>query len=155
MSTLNGIGTRFYGFSKPDEEGNCKATLWLSFFYLPFIPLKTVIIKREVTKPHIFQYNVVRKEKIEPFEILKTYFFSWIIMPLLLAWPGIFCVREVSEKIGIPVDDSSGVGVSTTWTVIFTFSIIYFIVALLLLKSWDEKRGLPVTKNKTDVSQPS
>ena len=155
MSTLNGIGTRFYDFSRPDEEGNCKVTLWISFMYLPLVPLKTVIIKREVTKPHIFQYNVVGKAKIELFGILKTYFFSWIVMPLLLAWPGIFCVREISEKIGIPVDDSSGVGVSSTWTVLFTFSLIYFIVAILLLKSWDEKRGLVKTKNKADASKPS
>ena len=88
-------------------------------------------------------------------EILKTYFFSWIVMPLLLGWPGILCIREVSEKIGIPVENSNGIGVSDAWTVLFTFTIIYFIVALLMLKSWDEKRGLIKTKNKTDAQKSS
>jgi hypothetical protein len=99
-------------------------------------------IKREVTKPHILQYIVVRYEKMEVLEILKTYFFSWIVMPLLLFWPMIICVREVAEGLGIPVDSSSG-GMSAIYTVLFTASIIYFIVAILKLKSWDEKRGLP------------
>jgi len=142
MSTINGIGTRFYGFTKPDRDGNCKVTKWIAFMYLPFVPLKTMTIKREVTKPHIFQFNVVKYEKMKYTDVLMTYFCSWIIMPLLIGWPMILCIREVSEKMGVSIEDSSG-RLSDIWTVMFAFAIIYFIIALLKLKSWDEKRGLP------------
>ena len=121
--------------------------------YLPVIPLRTLTIKRDVTKPHIFEYKMVRYEKMSVTGILKPYFFSWIVMPLLLGGPMILCVREVAESIGIPVDDERG-GLSTTWTITFVIALLYFVVALLKIKSWDEKRGLGKTKIKTDVQKP-
>lgn len=150
MLSINGIGTRFYGITKPDEEGNCKAICWFSFVYIPLIPLWRATISREQTRPHVFKFNVIQKEKLVFKEVISTYFFGWIVMPLLIGAPMILCIREVSERLGIAVENPKG-GLSDTWTVMFVIALVYFVIAILKLKSWDEKRGLVKTKTIEDV----
>lgn len=64
MSTINGIGTGFNGFSQPDEEGNMTATKWFNVLYFPVLPLWKAKLKRQLTGSSVFQYGFLNYEKI-------------------------------------------------------------------------------------------
>jgi hypothetical protein len=140
MGTLNGIGTRFNGFSKPDEEGKVTATMWFTFFYLPVLPLSKQEFIREITPSNEFRYRVISKQPLQAKEILMTYLFGWIIIPVLWFGPCILCIREIADKIGIPPAAEKGFGV---YELLMTVSIIYVVIFVWKLKDWDEARGLP------------
>lgn len=37
--SINGTGTMYYGKALPDRDGSCVVTEWVTFFWLPLIPL--------------------------------------------------------------------------------------------------------------------
>ena len=47
--SINGTGTMWYGRAKPDDDGSIVATEWVTFLWLPLIPLASKRIK-EVDK---------------------------------------------------------------------------------------------------------
>lgn len=147
MGTINGIGTRFLGYSPIDQNRCCYVTEWITFFYLPVVPLTRMKIERALTKPNEFKYRIIEKSKLQFIQIIKTYFFGWLLFPVLLFTPLILCVRSIADKIGIPkakflglANPDSSFGV---YEFMIIFGIIWFIVFTVILKNWDEKRGLP------------
>ncbi len=156
MSTLNGIGSRFNGVSQLNQHGNVHATLWFTFLYLPLIPLWKAEIKREITLPlKEFNYQIIQKLPLDRNEILKTYFYGWILVPLLLLGPILFLIPEIHEQLGIasPPPRNLIKGDSLNWhDWLFILYIVYFIVVVIKLYSNDIKRGLP--KNyKTNLNR--
>lgn len=139
MTTLNGIGTRFYGVSTPNKKGESTATQWVTFAYLPIIPLKRYVIKRLLTKPTIFSYNLIQRTSLQAKEILITYFLGWIATPIFLLWPLPFAIKEVAIKLGYTNDKAEGV----LYNIAICFFILWIIFAVLKWKSWDDRRGLP------------
>ncbi len=44
-STLNGIGTKFYGQRDFSPDGSYITTEWFVFIYIPLIPLKSLRVR--------------------------------------------------------------------------------------------------------------
>lgn len=147
MSTFNGIGTRFNAVSGPDKDGNSKATLWITFLFIPIVPLWKAEIKREIALPlKDFKYQVIQKIPLDKKEILTTYLYGWILIPLLLVAPFIFLVPEVTNLLGIAPPPARNLikGDSLTWhDWLMIFSLIYLAVVAIKLYEKDLKRGLP------------
>lgn len=136
MSTLNGIGTKFYGFTPVDAQGCCYTTNWFTFLYFPVTPLWRAKIKRDPSRPQTFSYQLLQKTPLVPGEILRTYLYGWIIGPVAAFWPLIISVREVAEMLGVNTDGSF-----YNWMI--GFAIVYFVIFIWKWRDWDEKRGLP------------
>ncbi len=143
MATLNGIGTKFNGFQNSSAEGISEVTLWITFFYFPIIPLKAYTIKRHATDMREFRYDVLEKKSLQLKSVLITYFYGWIVTPILWFWPMPFAVREVGEYLGYTNENAEG-GI---YYFIITFAILWIVVFAWKWKDWDERRGLPEIKS--------
>lgn len=139
MSTINGVGTGFNGFSEFDPEGNFTATKWFTIFYFPIFPLWKGTLKRQVTECTVFQYQLLGYEKMNAREVLSTYLYGWILTPLMLLWPLVLCVKEIAGAIGIPTEGNR----SWIYMAFMIFGILYLVVAVWKWKDWMEERGLP------------
>lgn len=139
MSSINGIGTGFNGFSQPDGEGHVTATKWFIFLYFPVLPLWKAKLKRQLTESHVFQYHLLSYEKMTAKEILTTYLYGWLVAPVLFFGPLILSIREVAAAIGIPTENA-GFGI---YQALITFSILYLVIVVWKWKDWMEERGLP------------
>ncbi|MES2131171.1 MAG: hypothetical protein V4506_02410 [Bacteroidota bacterium] len=139
MSTINGVGTGFNGFSQPDEDGNITATKWFTVLYFPVLPLWKAKLKRQLTTSDVFQYQLISYEKMNAKEILTTYIYGWLFTPVLFFWPLVLSVREVAAAIGIPTENA-GFGI---YEAMITFSILYLVIFVWKWKDWMEERGLP------------
>jgi hypothetical protein len=153
MSTLNGIGIRFNRVSRPDNKGHVKATMWVTFLYLPIIPLWKAEVIRENSLPlREFKYRVIHKLPLDVKEILITYLYGWILIPILMFGPIVFIMPEVTESLGIPSPPSRNLikGDPLNWHDWFFISfIIYLVITVLKLRNRDFKRGLP--ENYKDI----
>jgi hypothetical protein len=147
MSTLNGIGTRFNGMSKLNQDGNVYATLWFTFFYIPLIPLWKAEIKREIILPlKEFNYQIIQKLPLDRNEILKTYFYGWVLIPAILFGPAILLIPEIYQQLGVVTPPSRNLikGDSLSWhDWSFILYILYLLIAVIKLYSHDIKRGMP------------
>lgn len=139
MSTLNGIGTKFYGIRGPLEDGKCTATVWITFLYFPLIPLYRVEFIRQLTHPRQFIYTIIQKQKLRFSEIVKTLLTGWIAVPVMMFWPMPFAVREVGEKLGYTDHNAGG----AFYTFVIVFAITWLVVFVWKWKDRDERRGLP------------
>ncbi len=132
MFTLNGFGIKYLGISKPDGEGRCLATRWFVILYLPIFPLGRDLIKPIKRNPRSFQFLRIQKERLSFLSILKTYFFAWILMPLVLFAPLILGIHEIQDQLGVP---------QKFQIYVMILGIGWLISAVLFLKNWEEKRG--------------
>lgn len=156
MATINGIGTRFNGFSSVDSDGKCTATNWFTLFYIPVLPLWRAEIKREMHLPlKEFKYEVIRKTSLEKDEIVMTYFYGWILIPISLLLPFFFLIPEVTDMLGIqqPAPRNLIKGDPLNWyDWLFIFCLVYLAFICFNLYRWDIKKGLPEDyKRKLDM----
>jgi len=131
MFTINGTGTRYNGYKMTSKPGQATATLWFTFLFIPLIPLSRHIIQPLARQGTSFTFHILAKEKLVLSEVLQTYFYGWILMPLLILWPLPFAVREVQVALHVPE--------KLQW-IPMAFSIIWLIVSVWKLKDWDELR---------------
>ncbi|GEM_PF-4949550 len=148
MSTFNGIGTRFLGFSKTEAGDAYYATNWFTFLFFPVIPLyrAKVILKKTEQDWSVLKkkYDILSKEKLSAKEIFSTYLFGWILIPLFIVWPVIFCITEVADVIGLPPSEFKGLINGPNFGVreyLFFAALIWIVVVAWKLKKWDDKRG--------------
>lgn len=87
-SSWNGIGTMYRSFGTPDQEGWMMATVWSTFLYIPIAPLRRerVRILRDVSSSYR-EFEVAGTTPLSFSEVMKTYFFSWIFVPIFVGWP--------------------------------------------------------------------
>lgn len=142
MSTINGIGTKFYGISELDSEGYVTATDWVTFLFLPIVPLGRVKLKREVTRPYTFQYSILHYEKLQLKEVLITYLYGRVIMPLLIVWPFMLIIPELQQALGLHIP-SNGFNNPTIGDYYFIGAILWMLFVFGKFLSWNEKRWLP------------
>lgn len=139
MGTLNGIGTRFMGYSAPENDGSVFVTMWFTFVYLPIIPLgRNKILRNPNTKSNQFQYTILKREKLLAKEVLSTYLWSLVVLPLWILGPGFLLnafglLDSKDESVMIPS---------------ILFYVIWFGFWLWKIKDWDEERGFPKEKQK-------
>lgn len=112
MSTINGFGTKFYGW-RHFPDGTSTATRWVSFFYIPVVPLARMKLRvltdfqsenffpkpAEAPRDSILplvksgwftledHYQMVQKLSLSGGEIFKTYVRTFVLMPLAMLWP--------------------------------------------------------------------
>ncbi len=131
---IHGIGTTLLGVSEQDSENCATATQWFTVLHLPVLPLTRLHVQ---FLPHTgsgFSYAVLNRESPRRAEVLTTYFFGWIVMPLLVLGPLIPAVSEVWQALGLPPDLQN---------YYMGFAILWFIIAVLKLDNWQEQRCHP------------
>lgn len=140
IGTLNGIGTKFNGFKNCQQDGRCDVTLWFVFLFFPIIPIRAYSIKREQTDLRQFKFTVIERLPLNLKSVLTTYFFGWIITPILWFWPMPFAVREVGEYFGYTNERAEG----GFYYFVIAFAISWIAIFAWKWRDWDERRGLPV-----------
>jgi hypothetical protein len=142
MATLNGVGTKFHGFKNTQPDGTSDVTLWFVLLYFPVLPLRAYRIRCTETERREIYYTILERIPMDLKSILTTYFFGWIVTPVLWFWPMPFAVREVGEYFGYTNENAEG----GFYTFVIVFAIAWLIVFAWKWKDWDERRGLPVQK---------
>lgn len=84
MRRVNGIGTTLLGVSRMDKNNVATATQWFTILFLPIIPLVRYYVQFLPPEGSEYSYIILSKDKLNIKEILKTYLFGWIIVPILL-----------------------------------------------------------------------
>lgn len=92
MSTWNGIGTTYRGFSRRLDDGSHHATEWFVLLLLPIVPLQRVRLHIGATTygldlSSFTQYRVLETTPLVFGEILLTYVVGWIAFPVLAFTP--------------------------------------------------------------------
>ena len=142
MSTINGIGTKFYGISGLDNGGCSTATKWVTFLFFPIIPLYKEKIKRTITKPYEFQYEIIAREKLSFTEIIQTYIWWWCIIPLSLFRPLLLCIPELQQSLGFHLP-TNGFNDPAIGDYLLVVAIIWMLFTRSRFLTWNEKRWLP------------
>jgi hypothetical protein len=142
MVSFNGTGVRLYGYADRRADGSVAATKWLALLWLPLVPLQRLTIRPS--------RSVRRGEAQLPFELLDTapprlrevamtYFFGWIVMPLLLGWP--LLLFGFAGRLGLP--PARGLLHAGVTELLFVGGIVYLGVAAVALRRWDRRRFFP------------
>jgi len=90
----------YRSFGRPEGEGWMTATIWLTFVYLPLLPLRRerVRLLRDeysswgVQASASQQFQIAGNSPISFLDVVKTYVFGWVLFPVLLVWPIILAV---------------------------------------------------------------
>lgn len=127
MFRINGIGTTMLGFTDADQDGNCFATMWFTFLYIPILPLKRLKIHRvdEISFLEIERTPIVLNE------VLLTYIKTPII-GFIIFWP--FLLIPFSDYLR----EDRGIDISTYLAI---FTIIWIFLSVLILKHIQGKKG--------------
>ncbi len=124
---INGCGIWFLGVKNTEERGVVFATFWLTFLFLPIIPLGRAKIHFQDTR----HYNVIEKLPLQAVEVLATYAYGWLLFPLLILGPTAIglalAINEILTSLGAGL-----VIVGVVWAIFVTWQ----------LASWDEYRHL-------------
>lgn len=132
MSRMNGVGTWFLGVSRSASDPTVRhATSWVTFLWLPVFPLGRYKIKPIRVRPNHLQFQTLGKEKLILGEILRTYFFGLILMPLAALSPLVFSIKEVQEALGVP---------EVLQVPVMVFSILWLAGFVWKLKDWEENQ---------------
>jgi hypothetical protein len=100
---INGIGATLLGISKPDEYGESTATRWFTFAFLPIFPIRRIRVKFLPHKGSGFSYQRVRREKLVLAEVLKTYLFGWVLIPVFAAGPSFLGFSGIWTALALPM----------------------------------------------------
>jgi hypothetical protein len=87
MSTVNGIGTFYYGDDDRRRDGSQVATLFAVLFFMPLVPLGTHRIKKSAIRGGSMNIQRIESLPLKWDQILLTYLKCWVLTPLLLAAP--------------------------------------------------------------------
>ncbi len=107
MSTIQGCGTKFLGFSSRDEKGCNFATKWFVLFYWPIIPLKRYYLEiggsnsssAGVTFTTSRSYTIFKTTRVHFLEVLMTYLYIYIVLPVCAVCPNAFISQWVKQQI--------------------------------------------------------
>jgi len=111
MGTVQGFGTRFYGW-RHQADGTAFATKWIAGFFLPVFPLSRFhlrVLTDFTAKEPVFvvpnegffagspigrqvdHYELLERTPLVPGEIARTLILAYVLGPVLMAWPfGLF-----------------------------------------------------------------
>ncbi len=129
--SLNGCGTRYLGVRKTGTPGQRTATLWITLFFLPLVPLSRAILLPVRKRPFVLEYKFLGTTPLVAKEILLTYLFGWLVIPLCGLAPMVLAVHEVQQALGIPQAlEIPVILVAIGWLVLFVWK----------LRTWDIRR---------------
>lgn len=125
VSTVNGFGTTRYDWTQR-ADGTSEATLWFVVFFFPVIPIRREhlsVVATPVEQPGIFAYlaallgagsgwhtsiQLLGIGKASLWSILRTYFFGWVIVPLLtFVGPMVLIAASLTglHRLGVDIKD--------------------------------------------------
>ncbi len=137
MATINGVGTRYLGYSKATENECYWLTEWFTVLFFPIIPLNRYKFKISIVNDEP-KYEFKEQSSLVRREVISTYLWCWVAMLLLLIGPMVITAVLTETKT---VDTHS-----TLFSYLLGGSFIWFVAASVLIYSWDQKRGLPGKK---------
>src|SRR2546423_5781040 len=87
MSTFQGFGTDYRGWSDKHPDGSTTATLWVVILAMPVVPRSrdTFRVNARVargTTSLTTTYSILKRERVRMTEVLRTYLMWWLILPL-------------------------------------------------------------------------
>jgi hypothetical protein len=106
VSTFNGLGTMYYGWRHQDD-GTATATKWFVVVWVPVVPLARyrlrVVTDFQKKEPFMevkrdgflagaaavqrTEYQLLQKVPLVLTEVLSTYVWTYLVGPILMAWP--------------------------------------------------------------------
>lgn len=70
-----------------NEQAEAFATMWITGFYMPLIPLRRYRVQFLSGDHTNYSYRVIKKTPLSWWEIVQTYWFGWIFNPMTLIVP--------------------------------------------------------------------
>lgn len=137
MATINGVGTRYLGYSKAPEKECYWVTEWFTVLFFPIIPLNRYKLKISIVNDEA-KYEFKEQSPLARKEVISTYLWCWLVMLFLLIGPLVITAILTETQM---VDTHS-----TLFSYLLGGSFIWFVASGVLLYSWDIKRGLPGKK---------
>ncbi|MEV6637781.1 hypothetical protein AB0M54_44340 [Actinoplanes sp. NPDC051470] len=148
LTTYNGFGSGLRGFTRVDGSGRCFATRWLLALYLPVFPLTRYYLSEHPLDPldaarHSYivlgRYQIDGESRPRAAEILRTYAFWWLIVPLVGPGPLLLVGRHLHG-----VADT--MSTAQTWMSIAGFLLWPFLViwGLTTLRDVYRRRWAPL-----------
>ena len=141
MSTVNGFGTRYYGWGHC-QDGTSTATKWITAFYVPVVPLERHSLKVVtdfdndpvhvepiaggafgISASQLDHYAILGKTQLIAFEILVTYVKAYVLLPILMVLP-LALVILFSKTFGTFPDSPAAKLIAATASVLTLFSAL-------------------------------
>ena len=143
MSTWNGIGTKYLGYSHRNRDGSHYATEWGVLFDLPVMPLRrhrlkvgrTVHATAGTVNKSSTQFAVLEETPLNGREIARTYLTWWVLGPLVAVGPAALLVWPVSSK------PDAGFGL---WLFVLALSVAWVMGSATAMVTYSRRQhGLP------------
>lgn len=131
LGTFNGFGRTMLGKTRLDTEGACFATHWFTML-LPIWPLGRYYIKegetvsfagRRGASTSTTQYLFLGKAELRMSEVIRTYLFFWVVVPLVAAGP-------------VTLFGINGDGFSRSHPITFIVLLIVIPIVCLIALAW-------------------
>ncbi|WP_340378114.1 hypothetical protein U5640_25800 [Streptomyces sp. SS7] len=108
MSTWNGFGTTYRGYSHVNRDGSHYATQWAVLFFLPVIPLRrhrltvgdSAYTQYGNGSTSVTRYAVHEETALVGAEILRTYLSWWVVGPLIVFGPPALALWLIGDDVG-------------------------------------------------------
>lgn len=141
-----GTGVRLIGIRPASEAGRSIATLWLTAFYLPVLPLARRVV--QFVEPGVSEarWLTVEATPLRAREVARTYLHGWVLFPLLLVGPFV-AGSLIFELTQLPHHGELAGLIRTVGTLVAIVPILlgvpWFAVAIYRLARWDQDRKRP------------
>lgn len=114
MGRLNGIGTVHLGVEEDQPDGTRWATYWVTFFFLPLLPLRRERLETYDSHTGGYTYRVVERGSLRPSRLLRTWIFCWLFVPLMVGAPMVLLITEVWQGV-LGFEGTAPVSVILAW----------------------------------------
>ena len=129
IGRLNGIGVTLLGVNHRNRHAEAFATLWVTFLYLPLLPLARYHVQFLSLEQRVgstrTRYQILQRTPLKWTEIGHTYLFGWVLYPLLAGGPMILGVTEIWQGLGLPSRwQLPYVLVAIAWAIFITWKLM-------------------------------
>jgi hypothetical protein len=148
MLQIKGTGVRFYGYTDRAPDGSIVATKWVSLFYFPLLPLSRLRIRpTRYARVGAFDmpFEILAEERPRPREVLATYAWCWIVLPVVLGGP--FAAFAAAGARGL-LPPARGLFHAGLTEYVFLAVCLYAGVLAFALRRWDRGRAFPPPSNE-------
>ena len=99
---VNGFGAAWLDLERADEDNESRATLWITAFFLPIVPVRSAILRVRKIEFGALTYEDCGGCPLRPLAVILTYVRYWLLYPALLFGPWLVLEEyRVSHEIRI------------------------------------------------------
>lgn len=158
LASVNGVGTGFRSWSH-NEDGTSEAIVWFCILYIPVFPIaqyRLVIVsdlenEAKISAGQIAQglspvkrlsteYSILGKCRIDANKVMKTYFFSYLLMPIFLILP-FFLLGKLTVAAKESYGESSVQEIACFFSFFIWLAVDFAILAQMLHRSRGARKG--------------